>query len=83
MFCSWNMSEPKILLIRRHRGGWQCFEAPGVQPYWVGPKAREHAISFARNCRTANRYGEIRVMNAAGEVTETIPFDERGNSLRV
>jgi hypothetical protein len=21
------MSEPIILLIRRHRGGWQCFEA--------------------------------------------------------
>jgi hypothetical protein len=77
------MSEPTIFLVRPHRGGWQCFEAPGVQPYWVGEKAKAHAISYALNCRTANRYGELRILNAAGEMTETIPFDERGNSLRV
>jgi len=28
-----------IFEVRPHRGGWQCFEAPGVAPYWVG-KAR-------------------------------------------
>jgi hypothetical protein len=22
-----------IIEIRPYRGGWQCFEAPGVQPY--------------------------------------------------
>jgi hypothetical protein len=77
------MSEPKIFLIRPHRGGWQCFEAPGVQPYWVGPKAKEHAISYTLNCRTANRYGEVRVLNAAGEIVQTIAFDKRGNTLRV
>ena len=83
VFCSWNMSEPTIFLIRPYRGGWQCFEAPGVQPYWCGAKAKEHAISYARNCRTANRHGEIRVLNAAGEIGESIAFDERANCLRV
>jgi hypothetical protein len=61
------MSEPTIFLIRPHRGGWQFFEAPGVLPYWRGEKAKERAISYARNCRTAHRHGEIRVLNAAGE----------------
>jgi hypothetical protein len=66
-----------------YHDGWQCFEAPGVQPYWGGEKARDAPISFARNCRTANRHGEIRVCNAAGETEESIAFDERANSLRV
>ncbi len=31
----------------------------------------------------ANRHGEIRVLNAAGEVEESITFDERANRQRV
>ena len=57
--------------IRPHRGGWQVFEAPGVQPYYVGPHAKENAIGYARE-RMKFRTGEIRVLNAAGEVEETI-----------
>lgn len=65
------------------RSAGKCFEAPGVQPYFVGPQAREQAISYARNCRTAQRHGEIRIYNAAGEIEETIAFDERGSRMRV
>ncbi len=77
------VSDPTIFIIRAFRNGWQCFEAPGVQPYWVGDKAKTHAISYARDCRIANRNGEIRVMNAAREVEETIAFDERTNRMRI
>ncbi|MDQ6940167.1 MAG: hypothetical protein M3119_08440 [Verrucomicrobiota bacterium] len=77
------MSQPTIFLIRPHRGGWQCFEAAGVEPYWLGPTAKENAVSYARDCRTANRAGEIRLLNVAGVVEEVIPFDERTNKMRV
>ncbi len=85
------MSEPTIFLIQpiKCRGGcpqpqgWQFIEAPGVQPYWLGEKARQDAISYASGCRIANRHGEIRILNAAGEIEESIAFDERTNRIRV
>ena len=65
-----------VFEIRPHRGGWQCFEASGVAPYFVHPNAQQLAISYAKG-RTAHRHGEIRVLNAAGEIEQTIPFDGR------
>jgi hypothetical protein len=44
-----------------------------VQPFFA---QRELALSYARS-RRGGRLGEIRVLNSAGEVEETIPFDER------
>ena len=60
--------------IRPHRGGWQCFEAPGVQPYYTGPNARDYAVNYAKR-RTAMRRGEIRILSSVGEVEERIAFD--------
>lgn len=74
------MSDVTIFEIRPHRGGWQCFEAPGVQPYFVHPNAKQLAIDYAL-CRTAHRVGEVRVFNAAGAIEETIPFDQRTRKL--
>jgi hypothetical protein len=62
-----------LILIRPHRGGWESFESPGVQPYFP---ERRMAIEYAQG-RTAMRRGEIRILNAAGEVEETIPFDNK------
>jgi hypothetical protein len=86
------MSEPTIFLIRPYHGGWQCFVAPGVQPFWRGDNATENAIGYARNC--PNRHGavtdaqqrpgfQIRILNAAGEIEESIALDERYNRMRV
>jgi len=36
-----------VIEIRPFRGGWQCFEAPGVQPYWTGDAAKQDAIGYA------------------------------------
>ena len=71
-----------IFEIRPHRGGWQCFEAPGVQPYFTEGDAKQSAISYARG-RTAHRVGEIRVYDAAGELEQSIPFDNRRERHRV
>lgn len=49
------------------------FEAQGVEPYF---SEREQAIHYAKG-RTALRRGEIRILNAHGEIEETIAFDER------
>lgn len=62
-----------IIEIRPHHGGWKVFEAPGVEPYFG---ERHQAIDYAES-RTALRRGEIRIVNAAGDIEETIPFDER------
>ena len=67
---------------RPHRGGWQCFEALGVQPYFTEGHAKQSAIDYAKG-RTALRFGEIRVLNAAREVEQVIPFDQRAATQRV
>ena len=36
-----------IIKIRPCTGGWQCYEGPGVQPYWTGDTAKEDALDYA------------------------------------
>jgi hypothetical protein len=64
-----------IIEIRPFKGGWQCYEGPGVGPYWIGESAKEDAIGYAQ-ARAKFRRGEIRVLDAAGSVKRVIPFDE-------
>jgi len=44
----WRATTVTIIEIRPYRGGSQCFEAPGVQPYWTGEDAKQGAIDYAR-----------------------------------
>jgi len=37
-----------IIEIRPFKGGWQCYEGPGVQPYWTGNSAKQSAIDYAK-----------------------------------
>jgi hypothetical protein len=60
------MSEPEIFLIRPTAAA-AMFRSARRATSLVRPNAREHAISYARNCRTAQCHGEIRVLTAAGE----------------
>jgi hypothetical protein len=62
-----------IIQIRPFRGGWQCYEGRGVQPYWTGEHAKEDAIGYA-TARAKFGRGEIRVLNANGSIEQTIPF---------
>ena len=69
-----------IIEIRPYRGGWQCFEAPGVAPFWTGNGAKEDAISYAKG-RVKFGRGEIHVLNPGGSSEGIIPFGESGNNL--
>jgi len=64
-----------IIEVRPHRGGWQVFEAPGVQPFFIERDAKRMAVDYA-TARMKSRRGEIRVLDAAGAVTETIQFSD-------
>jgi hypothetical protein len=59
-----------IIEIKPHRsGGWQSFEAPGVEPFF-GEKRQ--ALDYAIE-RMRSRSGQIHVFNEAGELEEVIP----------
>jgi hypothetical protein len=58
--------------IKPHRGGWQVSEGRGVKPYYEDRRA---ALIYAE-FRSRSRRGEIRILDAAGEVEATIPFDD-------
>ena len=69
-----------IIEIRPYRNGWQCFEAPGVQPYWTGENAKEDAIGYAKS-RVKFGRGEIRVLNQDGSTECVMPFNESSRTL--
>ncbi len=56
-------------------GGWQVFAEPGVAPFWTGDKAKESVVEYAMEKCKRHR-GEIRLVNADGEIEATIPFDD-------
>jgi hypothetical protein len=63
-----------IIEIRPFKGGWQCYEGPGVQPYCSGDSAKEDAIGYA-TARAKFGRGEIRVLNADGSIKDVIRLD--------
>ncbi len=66
-----------VIEIRPHLWGWKVFEAPGVEP--VFPE-KQHAIDYAET-RACFRSGEIRVLDASGNLERTIAFDEADRKL--
>jgi hypothetical protein len=69
-----------IIEIRPYRGGWQCFEAPGVEQFWTGAKAKEDAIGYAKGRAKFGR-GEIRLLNPDGSIERIMLFDDSSNKL--
>jgi hypothetical protein len=63
-----------IIEISAIKGGWQCYEGPGVGPYWIGEKAKDDATHYAMT-RAKFARGEIRVLNVDGSLDRAIPFD--------
>jgi len=45
--CTHHLEMSRVIEIRPFRGGWQCFEAEGVAPYWVGAQEKQDAIGYA------------------------------------
>ena len=57
--------------IRPFKGGWQCYEGPGVQPYWTGDSAKQSAIDYAK-ARAKFGKAEIRVLKQDGSVESVV-----------
>jgi len=66
-----------IIEIRPFRNGWKCFEASGVEPIFLEQK---HAIDYATGC-ACFRSGEIRILDASGNVKRTISFNEADRKM--
>jgi hypothetical protein len=66
-----------VIKVRPRKWGWEVFEAPGVQP--VFPEKRQ-AIDYAET-RACFRFGEIRVLDATGNLERTIVFNEADRKL--
>ena len=60
-----------VIEIRPFKGGWQCYEGPGVQPYWTGDSAKQSATDYAK-ARAKFGHGEIRVLKQDGSVESVI-----------
>ena len=75
--CSRTRAVVTIIEIRPHRWGWTVFESPGVEP--VFPE-KDQAISYAEG-RAWFRSGEIRILDASGNVERVIPFSEADRKL--
>ena len=70
-----------VIEIRPFKDGWQCYEGPGVGPYWIGEHAKEDAISYARERAKFGR-GEIRVLNHDGKLQTIIPFNKTPEAVQ-
>jgi hypothetical protein len=63
--------------VRPYRDGWKVFEAPGVEPFYLGDDAKEKAIGYARHRQRSNTR-LIRILGPSGAVVELIvPDSER------
>jgi hypothetical protein len=69
-----------IIEIRPYRGGWQCFEARGVEPLGIGDRAKEDAVGYAKDRAKFGR-GQICVLNPDASVERIILFDGSGPKL--
>lgn len=61
----------RTIEVRPCRNGWKVFEAPGVEPFYVGPNAKEQAISYA-NGRLKFSGSEVRVFDVAGAAKDLV-----------
>jgi hypothetical protein len=67
---------------KKFKGAWEAFEAPGVQPAFSGPNAKQDAIDYACQ-RFGGGAGEIHVCDDSGEkIEQTIKIDGRGQYER-
>ena len=56
---------------RGTKGGWQCYEGPGVGPYWIGDTAKQSVTDYTK-ARAKFGRGEIRLLRQDGSVESVI-----------
>jgi len=66
------LQQPQTVIeIRPFKGGWQCYEGPGVGPYWIGDDAKQSAIDYAK-ARAKYAHAELRVLKQDGSIENVI-----------
>jgi hypothetical protein len=65
-----------IIEVRPHGSWWKVVEGPGVEPIFPN---KEEALLYATT-RARPGAGEIRVLDANGEIEKTIPFAGSGSA---
>ena len=63
-----------IIEIRPFKGSWQCYEGPGVGPYWIGDDAKQSAADYTK-ARAKYAHAELRVLNADESIKDVIRSD--------
>jgi hypothetical protein len=63
-----------IIEIRPFKGGWQCFEGPGVGAV-LDRRHGKRGRNQLRHCAREIGRGEIRVLNADGSIKDVIRLD--------
>jgi hypothetical protein len=63
-----------VIEVKPRKWGWCVFESPGVEPVFL---EKEQAIGYAET-RACFSKGEIRILDANGNIERTIAFDETG-----
>jgi len=66
-----------IIEVEPHKWGWRVFESPGVEPVFLD---KDQAIGYAETL-ACFRSGEIRVLDASGNLERTIAFNESDRKL--
>lgn len=57
--------------LKPYRGGWKVFEAPGVEPFFIGERAKEQAIDYAKHRQRSNSR-PIQIFDGSGALLESI-----------
>jgi len=57
--------------LKPHRGGWKVFEAPGVEPFFIGATAKDQALGYAKHRQRSNSRS-IRILDSTGSIIESI-----------
>jgi hypothetical protein len=63
--------------LKPYRAGWKVFESPGIEPFFVGDRAKDQALDYAKHRQRSNSR-PIRILGHAGEIVELIRAAEAG-----
>jgi hypothetical protein len=63
--------------LRPYRSGWKVFEAPGVEPFYLGNDAKAQALDYAKHRQRSNARA-IRILDVTGGLLETISPAPKG-----
>ena len=68
---TWLRPPMNAIELRPYRAGWKVFEAPGVEPFFVGKDAKIQALDYAKHRQRSN-CRPIRILDDSGALLELV-----------